>query len=40
MTDPDTRAPQMFPVLSRAQIELARRFASGPEHRFAAGETV
>ncbi|MFC0104617.1 FAD-dependent oxidoreductase [Sphingopyxis terrae] len=40
MTDPDTRAPQMFPVLSRAQIELARRFASGPEHRFAPGETV
>ncbi len=36
----DTRRDQMFPVLSAAQIATARRFASGPARRFAAGETM
>jgi len=35
-----TRAPQMFPVLAAAQVETARRFASGPERRFAPREVV
>ena len=35
-----TREHQMFPVLSAAQIETARRFASGPARQFAAGEQV
>ena len=34
------REHQIFPVLTAAQIESARRFASGPARRFAAGETV
>lgn len=33
----DTRRPQMFPVFTPAQIELARRFASGPAQRFEPG---
>ena len=36
----DTRREQMFPVLSVAQIEMARRFASGEPRRFAPGEMV
>jgi thioredoxin reductase (NADPH) len=36
----DTREHQRFPVLTPAQVETARRFASGPERRFAPGETV
>ncbi|MES2098130.1 MAG: FAD-dependent oxidoreductase [Pseudomonadota bacterium] len=36
----DTREHQMFPVLDKAQLATARRFASGPERRFAPGETV
>jgi thioredoxin reductase (NADPH) len=36
----DTRRHQMFPVLDAAQIETARRFASGPAREFAPGETV
>jgi thioredoxin reductase (NADPH) len=36
----DLRQPQMFPVLDKAQIAVARRFASGGERRFAAGEIV
>lgn len=36
----DTRRHQMFPVLDAAQIETARRFASGPERRFAPQEHV
>ena len=36
----DTREHQRFPVLTPAQIETARRFASGPETRFAPGETI
>jgi thioredoxin reductase (NADPH) len=35
-----TREHQMFPVLNAAQIEIARRFASGPERHFAPGESV
>ncbi|MEG3175160.1 FAD-dependent oxidoreductase [Sphingomonas sp. RB3P16] len=35
-----SREHQMFPVLDPAQIATARRFASGPEHRFAPGETI
>jgi len=40
MSNLAAREHQMFPVLSAAQIESARRFASGPARRFAAGETV
>ncbi len=36
----DTRRPQMFPVLDAVQLETARRFASGPERRFAPEEVV
>ncbi len=36
----DTRRHQIFPVLAAAQIEMARRFASGPARDFAAGEIV
>ncbi|WP_193164705.1 NAD(P)/FAD-dependent oxidoreductase [Microbulbifer hainanensis] len=34
------RESQMFPVLSAAQIEIMRRFASGPERYFAPEESV
>lgn len=37
---PGSREPQMFPVLNATQIDAARRFASGPERRFAPGESV
>jgi len=40
MSSVRTREHQMFPVLDAAQIASARRFASGPERRFAAGESV
>ncbi len=36
----DTREHQRFPVLTPAQIDTARRFASGPERRFTPGETI
>jgi thioredoxin reductase (NADPH) len=36
----DTRREQIFPVLSAAQIESIRRFASGGPRDFAPGETV
>jgi thioredoxin reductase (NADPH) len=36
----DSRREQMFPVLSAAQIEVARRFASGPEQRFVRGDIM
>ena len=36
----DSRREQMFPVLGGAQIETARRFASGPARSFAPGEGV
>jgi thioredoxin reductase (NADPH) len=36
----DTRGYQMFPTLDRMQVELAQRFASGPERTFAPGEIV
>ncbi len=35
-----TRAHQMFPVLDAAQIEAAKRFASGPAKEFAPGQAV
>lgn len=35
-----TRHHQMFPVLSPAQIEAARVFASGPPQSFSPGETI
>ena len=34
------RLHQMFPVLNATQIATARRFASGPERRFAPGDSV
>jgi thioredoxin reductase (NADPH) len=36
----ETRHHQMFPVLDAAQIETAKRFASGPARHFAPGEVV
>jgi thioredoxin reductase (NADPH) len=36
----DTRHDQMFPTLSAAQVEVARRFASGPARRFEPGASV
>ena len=36
----DTRRQQIFPVLVPAQIEMAKRFASGPPRDFAPGEIV
>ncbi|MFD1952117.1 FAD-dependent oxidoreductase [Sphingomonas arantia] len=36
----DTREHQRFPVLDQAQVETARRFASGPEQRFDPGATL
>jgi thioredoxin reductase (NADPH) len=36
----NSREHQMFPVLDVAQIETAKRFASGPVRRFAPGEVV
>jgi thioredoxin reductase (NADPH) len=36
----DTRHHQMFPVLDAAQIETAKRFASGPARDFAPGEVI
>jgi thioredoxin reductase (NADPH) len=35
-----SREHQMFPVLNATQIATAKRFASGPEQHFAAGESV
>ncbi|PZU07971.1 cyclic nucleotide-binding domain-containing thioredoxin-disulfide reductase [Sphingomonas sp.] len=40
MSDLHSREHQMFPVLSAAQMETARRFASGPERVFAPGEAL
>nr|WP_086491912.1 FAD-dependent oxidoreductase [Novosphingobium panipatense] len=40
MNSPADRKHQMFPTLSPAQIGLIRRFASGPDRRFAPGEAV
>ncbi len=36
----DTRRHQIFPVLIPVQIEMARRFASGPARDFAPGELI
>ncbi|WP_460451161.1 FAD-dependent oxidoreductase [Alsobacter sp. SYSU BS001988] len=40
MTSIASREHQMFPTLTPGQMELARRFASGPERRFEPGEVV
>jgi thioredoxin reductase (NADPH) len=40
MSTIDTRRDQMYPVLDVAQIEAARRFASGPPRDFAPGEEI
>jgi len=40
MSITETRREQIFPVLDAAQIETAKRFASGPERAFAPGEVV
>ena len=40
MTLVETRGDQLFPVLDAAQIETAKRFASGPARDFAPGEHV
>ncbi len=40
MTVLDTRRDQMFPVLNAAQIETAKRFASGSARDFAPGEVI
>ena len=40
MSTADTREHQMFPVLTPAQIEVARRFASGREQRFAPADLI
>ena len=40
MSTLDTRSHQMFPTLDASQIEVARRFASGPARHFAAGEAL
>jgi thioredoxin reductase (NADPH) len=40
MTILDTRRDQMFPVLDAAQMETARRFASGPARTFAPRELI
>ena len=36
----ENRREQMFPVLDAAQMETAKRFASGPARTFAPGETI
>ncbi len=40
MTTAETRRDQMFPVLDAAQVETARRFASGPAQDFAPHASV
>ncbi len=40
MTMIETRRPQMFPVLDAAQLETARRFASGPPRTFDPGTVI
>ena len=40
MSTPGDREHQIFPVLNATQIATARGFASGPERRFAPGESV
>src|SRR5882672_9748280 len=36
----DTRFDQLFPVFTAAQIETAKRFASGPARQFAPAEQI
>ena len=40
MSTLSSREHQMFPLLNAVQIATAKRFASGPERRFSAGESV
>jgi thioredoxin reductase (NADPH) len=40
MSITETRREQIFPVLDAAQIDIAKRFASGPARDFAPGEIV
>lgn len=40
MTTTNAREHQMFPAFTPQQIAVARRFASGPEQHFAAGEAL
>jgi thioredoxin reductase (NADPH) len=40
MTSVDSRHHQMFPVLTAAQLETVKRFASGPARSFAPGEVL
>ena len=40
MSIAETRHDQLYPVLSAAQIEVARRFASGPPRDFVPGEAI
>ena len=40
MAQTNDRSHQLFPTLEPAQIETAKRFASGPPQIFAPGETV
>ncbi|WP_421696102.1 FAD-dependent oxidoreductase [Aestuariivirga sp.] len=40
MSSTDSRDHQRFPTLTRDQIAVARRFASGAEAQFAPGETI
>jgi thioredoxin reductase (NADPH) len=40
MTTVDNRHHQMFPVLTAAQLETVKRFASGPARSFAPGEAL
>ena len=40
MSIAETRREQIFPILDQAQIEAAKRFASGASRDFAPGETV
>ena len=35
-----TRGHQLFPVFDASQLDIAKRFASGPAHDFAPGEIV
>jgi thioredoxin reductase (NADPH) len=36
----DTRSHQLFPVLDASQVEMAKRFASGPARKLPPGEII
>jgi thioredoxin reductase (NADPH) len=40
MTTSETRRSQLYPTFTAAQLEAAKRFASGPERSFAPGERL